>query len=550
MLDSLATAVAGAGGSVDAQAAAIVRLLRAIVAAVNDESPQEAGAVIRDLAIAVGRLTPELLLSIVHQHAGTGNEEREGPVQSVLGAIPDGTIASFVAEHAVAGGAALNRVAQAFQALVVDRDRRERLVAMAHDTAIVSGAEGAAFEQSWQGIAERLLSQYSDEPFVSGQYARELTTIRAQAVQIEDVHDDPPERVTAWLASVSTSELRRLDVLLVSDLLRLEQDLERRASLIDPVLSLLDDLLLVGDIEAAADIVAIIAADLDATADTERRSLARSAMDRLVTPTTLQHVVAHLATLDDAQFVRVRAMCLAIGDRLVGPLAQAIGAEERPRVRERLTDILIAFGAAGRREADQLRISENPDVRRAAIHLLREFGGAEALPHLTGLMNDPDPAVQRDAVRAMLATGGDRAVEVIEQAIHSGTRAVREAVVQALAGGRDERATPLLVHIVEHVNHRGELAWLYTRALEVLGQLRDARAIPALRAALYRGEWWAPRRTATLRRAAAAALARTGTREADDVLNEAAVRGSRGVRAAAIAELARAADSRAGGERR
>jgi hypothetical protein len=546
MLTSLSAAVADAGGNVDAQAAAIVRLLRAVMEAVNQRSPEDAGAVIRDLAIAVGRLTPDLLLSLARRRSDAGSDAGDATMDMVLGAIPDGTIASFVAEHAVAGGAALDRVAQAFQALVVDRDRRERLVAMAHDTAIVSGAEGEAFEQSWQGIAERLLSQYSDEPFVSGQYARELATVRAHAVQVEDAHDDPPDRIAGWLASVSTSELRHLDVLLVTDLLDLEQDLERRAALMEPVVSLVDDLLLVGDFDAAANVVSRLAADIGAEAADERQALARATLDRLVTPATLQHLLSHLATLEDTAFARVRALCVAIGERLVAPLAEAVTREERPRTRERLTALLIAFGAAGRREADQLRTSASADVRRAAIYLLREFGGVDALPHLTDLMRDPDGAVQRDAVRALLAIGSPRAIEIVQQSIAAGPDATREAIMQALGSSRDDRATPLLVHIVEQVSHRGEQAWMYTRALEILGQLRDPRAVPSLRAALYRGEWWAPRRTAALRRVAAAALARTGAPEAEEVLREAVDRGPRGVRAAAAAELARVSDGATG----
>jgi HEAT repeat protein len=54
-----------------------------------------------------------------------------------------------------------------------------------------------------------------------------------------------------------------------------------------------------------------------------------------------------------------------------------------------------------------------------------------------------------------------------------------------------------------------------------------------LRDALHRGDWWAPARTATLRQAAATALRRIGTTESAAILEEAASRGSRGVRNAA-----------------
>src|SRR4029077_17807703 len=89
-------------------------------------------------------------------------------------------------------------------------------------------------------------------------------------------------------------------------------------------------------------------------------------------------------------------------------------------------------------------------------------------------------------------------------------------------------------------DHRGTLAPVYLRAIESLGSLRDPSGVTALRDALYKGEWWAPRRTAALRTAAAAALARIGTPEAFEALEEAVDRGSRGIRSAARAQLSSA----------
>jgi hypothetical protein len=58
-----------------------------------------------------------------------------------------------------------------------------------------------------------------------------------------------------------------------------------------------------------------------------------------------------------------------------------------------------------------------------------------------------------------------------------------------------------------------------------------------LKSALYRGEWWAPRRTAAIRGAAAQALARIAVPDAVAALEEAASSGTRGVRTAARAFL-------------
>jgi HEAT repeat protein len=252
----------------------------------------------------------------------------------------------------------------------------------------------------------------------------------------------------------------------------------------------------------------------------------------------MRHIVTHFATIDDAQFERVKAMCVSVGEVLIRPLAEALAAEERTRPRERLTAILIAFGSIGRREVERLKNSPNAAVRRTAIYLLRNFGGSEALPELTELLADNEQQVQREAVRAILNIGTDRAFEVLQQALVSGTAASRESIMQSLGVVRDERAAPLFAYILGHVDHRGQLRPVYLRAIEALGALKDPAGVPPLKEALYRGEWWAPGRTRTLRGAAAAALSRIGTPDAIAILEEAASTGSRGVRNAARAQLA------------
>src|SRR5262249_5919567 len=151
---------------------------------------------------------------------------------------------------------------------------------------------------------------------------------------------------------------------------------------------------------------------------------------------------------------------------------------------------LIGFGAVGRRTVERLKGSPNPAVRRTAIYLMREFGGTEALPDLTELLDDSEPQVQREAVRAILNIGSDAAYRILEQALASGTTRSRDAIMQAAASVRDERAVPLFAYILRRIDHRGPLAAVYVRAIEILGTLRDPEGVAALKEALYKGEWW------------------------------------------------------------
>ena len=528
-LDAQATA---AGASVGAGTAALLTLVGGIADVVERQAPDRREEMMRAMAAAVGQLSPEMMLALLaERHREDGGTA--GLVEAIVSRMSDETIARFVAHHAVDDRQPLDRLAEAFHALVPDADHQERLLALAHDEAAASpfgSREG--FEDTWNEVAGRLITSYSDEPYVSDDYARELSSARGRAVTLEQVNEDPPERISTWLGTVATSELRRLDLALMLNLMQLEDDAERRMTLVRPLVALLEDLLLVGDFEAAADLARPIVADARPQAPASRRAAATRVIDGLVAGPMLQHVVAHLAAIDDGQFERVKTLCVSLGEVLITPLAEALSTEERTRPRERLTAILLAFGAVGRREAERLKGSPNPAVRRTAVQLLREFGGTEALPELVELLSDREPQVQREAVRAILNIGTERAYEVLEQALARGTPQARETIMQALGAVRDERASPLFAWVIRHVDHRGPLATIYRQAVELLGGLKDPAGVAALREALYRGEWWAPRRTAHLRRAAAAALARVGTTEATAVLDEAARSGPRGVQTA------------------
>src|SRR5438034_2349708 len=95
---------------------------------------------------------------------------------------------------------------------------------------------------------------------------------------------------------------------------------------------------------------------------------------------------------------------------------------------------------------------------------------------------------------------------------------------------RNERAIPLFEYIVRKIDRKGPLRSVYLRAIESLGALKADQTIDLLKDALYAGEWWAPFRTAELRRTAARALRQIGTPDALSVLDDAASHGPRGVR--------------------
>jgi len=346
-----------------ADTAALVRVLRRIVDHVSNTEPHRLEAALRSMASAVDRMSPELLL-------GFADADDPELVAAVLSRVSDDTIARFLARHVSERITSFDQLALAVQALAPDRARQQRLLAPACD-GVNGSAVGAAdgFGGAWDELRRHLdvapvdLSAHLPCSF-------DIADVRARALEVEDASDDPPERINAWLETVSTTSLGMLDLAMVLDLLRIDDDADRWGTLMTPVIRLLDDLLLVGDFEAAQRLVQVLVTEAT-TGRPERRAHAIDAIDILIDSSTVRHITAHLATTTDDQFEVATAMCLSLGEVIVRPLAEALSTEERPAARARLTAILLAFGPVGRRTIDRLKSSPHPAIRRTALHLLR-----------------------------------------------------------------------------------------------------------------------------------------------------------------------------------
>ncbi len=113
---------------------------------------------------------------------------------------------------------------------------------------------------------------YSDEKFVSEGYARELTTAQTQAMDVEKIGDDPPARIRAWLATVERDGVRALDQRLMLDLLTIEKRPDAWSGVLDTAVADIDQLVLVGDLALAPQLLDAIVA---VAKDERRRSTRR-----------------------------------------------------------------------------------------------------------------------------------------------------------------------------------------------------------------------------------------------------------------------------------
>jgi HEAT repeat protein len=516
---------------------AFLNILRGLADYVARTNPGQLDQTLRQAGTAAGRLSAEAMLELLLRRSKP--EAMSGSVDVVSAMVhrmSDSAVAQFVSSSVIAERGPTDRLAQAFHALVPDTERQRQLLSIAQpDVAASELGQEAAFQDMWQRV-EAMLTSYSDEKFVSDEYGRELSSARARAVDVEAVSDDPPERIAGWLETVADASLRNLDHLLLTDLLRIEEDGARWRDVAETAITHAEDLVRVGYFDQAfhlAESVATEGARLPARTDA-----ARAVLERLGRGTMMRHAAKQLRTADDELYGRLKRLAHGIGPAVIAPLAEALSAEQDARSRRRLRDILVEFGAAGRESVQQLMNAANWEVRRTAAFLLREFGGAEGLKELQPLLRDPEPLVQREAIQALMLNGTDAASQILLEALTTTTGRPRETLITELASMKDERAGPLFCYLVRHIDQK-RFPGVYVGAIDALGSFGGPDAVEALKDALQGGHWMAPLRTRRTRASAAQALRRIGTSAAVTVLRDASARGSRGVRAAARAELKR-----------
>ena len=99
-------------------------------------------------------------------------------VGAVVERMSDELIVDFVARTVIAERSPTARLAEAFQALVPEVDRRRQLISFARERVADSPlADEDSFEGMWSRV-ETMLVSYTDSSFVSESYARELSGAR------------------------------------------------------------------------------------------------------------------------------------------------------------------------------------------------------------------------------------------------------------------------------------------------------------------------------------------------------------------------------------
>jgi HEAT repeat protein len=540
LVEQLQEAVGPDTTKVGVRVAALLQLMRTAIDAARTQGEGEVDRAFETIATSCARLSPDMMIAMLDRRQAANQEEAD-LVSTVANRMTDQAIASFMARAVATDRRGTERLVQALDALAPDADRKKVVVDLAKEEAQQDepGAE-LGFETMWESVANAVMSYtlVSNLTNVSDEYGRELSSARRNAIEVERVSDDPPERVQAWVTTVTESALAQLDLEMLLDLLRIEGAVAQWEPLSTIAASEAERRTLTGDVAAAHALLEALVRETKTDGRAALKTAATKAVDRLGAGPIARHVGMHFRTVIDSEVDRFNHVCQLLGPSVVRSLADALAREENPVAIRRLAALLLSFGAAGRRSVEQLKNSPNPAVRRTAITLLRRAGGQEALLELASMLGDNDPEVQRESIHAMVEIGTGNAYSVLHRLLLEADTP-RDSALRELLSLRDDKAVPLFSYVLTKGEPRGKLIGIHVTMIEALGVMRPRpESIRALHQVLLRGRWWAPFRTATQRQAAANSLRKLGTPEALAVLEAAANTGGRAVRKIARAQVA------------
>ena len=398
-LEELAALIKERAGEEGAEPPAEVvrQMLQALTTFLECTQPDQIDEVLGKMTALVAELPADAMAELLAQRDSTeALGDTVNAIDTVLEQLADEQVAHFVAQSVKAEEAASERLAHAFQALVPEPNRQRQVLSLAEKEAAESPfGQQENFPELWNRV-EEMVTSYSDKPYVSKEYARELSGARVQAIEVEQISDDPPERVSAWLATVADDKLRELDHQLLVDVLSLESDGYRWHDIANVAVAGIEEVARAGQFGVARRLIEAIARETDTDGRSDLRPFAATSLERLATGSMVRAAFKQLRTSDDEEFNELKQICVRLGPAIISALTDAMGTEEDARARRRLREIMIAFGAHGRQLIEQLIESTSWEVRRTAAYLLREFSGADGFTMLGPLLTDSEPRVRRD----------------------------------------------------------------------------------------------------------------------------------------------------------
>jgi hypothetical protein len=515
------------------QAATVLAAFRHLTTIVSVKAAERSEETMRNLAAAASLLDPHVVMEMLQ----SDDDPADGThvVQGMTGAFDDTKVARLLATALSAEGQASGRLAQILDTIAPDAERKSRVLTMTRSLLSESTfGQSKQFKAIWNSMEELLIS-YNDKPFVSEQYRAQLdgAGARSETVAVKDLPEEMPE----WADSLGQQNVRRLSVVLIIDLLKLERDAMRAAEIADDMTALAEDLLIAGDYAEARDVASALN-DASNNSTFVSPDTCREALCRFATSAAVHEAVAMLGEMDDEQLRLFTEICRLSGVPVVDVLGMTLRIQERTPARVRGSDIIVGFGAPAVSRLAPFIDDERLFVQCHTAEVLGRIAAPEAVPLLQPLVRRNDPKVMRAAILALTNIADPAAARAIHMVLRSATGDQRRVVIAALVAERDARVVPMLVRILDESEPLGKDHMVVLDTLAALKVVHTDTAVrPIVRVAM-RKRWFARRRNRALKNTAVEALASIGSEESHRELTRAATEGDRLLRRLAKAKLA------------
>ena len=511
---------------VTTQASAVLAAYAHLHDIVSVMAPEQVGQVADNIAKSTSDLDPRVVVEMMRgEH---GEEMRTALAQGMAKAFDDTQVAQLLATTLALDGKASERLAEVFDTIVPDDDRKNRVLALTKSLLHEEDFSGKdRFQSVWDSV-DSLLVSHDESPFVSAEYKASLDTAATRSEEMAGGGSLPPE-LTAWLSSVERENVQTLSVTLLSDLLRIETETARAAEIVVDIQAMTEDLLSTGEYEEALRLVRALA-EAAKTRGAPGRAPSRKALEELGTGTALRETIGVLDALEESEFAKLRLLFADVGAAAVESLHATLMFEKKTRTRVRGAELIAAYGAAAVSRLAPLMSHAQWFVRRNTAELVGRIGAPEGVPLLQPLLRGQDPRVLREAVVALAKIDDPAAARAIHTALRASSGEHRQAVIDALIQARDSRVVPVLVRILKASQALGRDHDLVLETLEALAELRDEAAVPSVAAVMRQWRWFRRRRNRALKTTAVGTLLKIGSPSAVAALNTAAETGDRSLR--------------------
>jgi HEAT repeat protein len=507
------------------QAAAVVAAYRHLVGIVEVMAPDRRTEVMQNLAIATASLDPRVILQMLGgpedaAGASTGPDIRRGLAE----AFDDFKVAQLLATTLAIDGQASDRLADVFDTIAADEPRKRRILTLTRSLLTETAfGKSSQFQTLWTSMEELLLT-YNEKPFVSEQYRTGLDQVgeRADAMAAAELPDD----LRALVDTLGQDSVRRLSVILLIDLLKLERDPARAPELARDLAALCEDLLLSGDYEAAVMVTGALA-DQAADASSVTSEGCRVALDVLAATPAFVEATELFGDMSDAEASQFAIVCDQMGPATISVLQTLLDVDPLTPSRRRASDVIRKFGDRSVTRLAPLVASPHWYARRNAAELLGESGSTEAVPLLQPLLRGSEPAVTQAAVRALANIDDPAAARCLQTVLRAASGDQRQAVVSALVAERDPRVVPVLIRILAESDPLGQDHPIVLETLGAIGAIGDDRAVPEVAKTMRRRAWLGRRKLRAVKEASLETLRRIATPAALGAITEAGVNGDR-----------------------